>query len=100
MGENIIRNLRTQQQNLAQFDKQVDFGDGPRTGDSSTNSYATRFSAKGALLHAQVFGDINPVTVTAVALTSSGDAVVAGLFEGTVNLGGGMVQSKGGSDVF
>ncbi len=54
----------------------------------------------GEHLWSQGFGDGSEQSAWAVAADASGNAIVAGAFEGTVNFGGGDLASSGGADVF
>lgn len=55
---------------------------------------------KGELLWAKRFGDGAAQAATAVAVNASGDVFVTGRFDGTIDFGGGPLQSAGGLDVF
>jgi FlgD Ig-like domain len=46
------------------------------------------------------FGDANPQQGWSVATDAFGNVVLAGQFEGTINLGGGVLTSIGGNDIF
>ncbi|MDI1450654.1 hypothetical protein [Polyangium sp. 6x1] len=77
----------------------LDFGGGPRA-TNGADLFVAILDADGGHIWSRVFGDAAPQTAYGVAFTKSGDVVVAGEFDGTLDLGGGVLQSAGGGDAF
>ena len=71
------------------------------TTSSSHDTFIARFSGSGgACQWAKFIGGSAEDAGNGVAVTSSGDVVVAGYFQGTANFGGGSITSAGLSDIF
>jgi hypothetical protein len=60
----------------------LDFGDGPLTSAGSGDIFVAKYSTTGAYQWAKRFGDVEQQYATAVAIDSSGNVVVAGIFLG------------------
>lgn len=78
----------------------VNFGGGVLTGAGINDIFVAKFGPGGAHAWSQRFGDANNQFPSAVDVDTSGNVVVVGLMEGTVNFGGGNRTSGGGSDAF
>jgi hypothetical protein len=82
----------------------VDFGGGPLAITGGFDMFLAKFSGvDGSHLWSKSFGDTGMDEGLAVAVDGSGDVLVTGLFEGTVDFGGGPLTSGGGGfsiDIF
>jgi len=77
----------------------VDFGMGAPQG-LSWSSYVAKLSPAGETLWAVQFPGSPYVCGSAVAIDAAGNVLVAGTFQGTVDLGAGPLTSAGGYDAF
>ncbi len=77
----------------------ADFGGGPLAGTAG-EAFLAKFSPAGTHLWSQHFGGVLSDEGRAVAVDGSGNVVMAGVFQGTIDLGGGPLTSAGGSDAF
>lgn len=77
----------------------VDFG-GAVLASSGFDVFLAKYSPAGAHLWSRRFGGTLQDAGTAVALDASGNVVLAGTFEGTIDVGGGPLTAAGGTDVF
>ena len=84
---------------VGSFDVAIDFGSGPLVSAGGSDIFVARFDGAGALLWSKRFGDPAAQNALDVAVDSSGNIVITGIFYGTVDFGGGALQSSGG-DVF
>lgn len=82
----------------------VDFGDGKLTSTGGSNVFLAKMSTTGSHLWSQRFGGAKGASANGVATDSSGNVVVTGEFEGTIDFGGGTLTSHGSAfgagDVF
>ncbi len=78
----------------------IDFGGGPLVSAGSSDVFVAKFDASGGHLWSKRFGDVNPQSVSGVAVDGAGNIVLVGSFNGTVDLGGGPLVSAGTVDVF
>lgn len=78
----------------------VDFGGGALTAAGSTDSFVAGFTSSGKHVWSQSFGDALQQTSVGVASTRPGRALLAGDFEGAIDLGGGTLASNGAVDIF
>ena len=82
------------------FGATIDFGTGPLTSAGSNDGYVVTLNASnGSTIGAIRLGGTGLDLVGGVAVTA-GAVFVVGLFEGTVNLGGGPLASAGFTDAF
>lgn len=77
----------------------VDFGLGIVGTTNVSQGVVVSFDAAGTATWNQAFGG-HPTKATTVALGPSGELVVAGCFTGSMSLGGQMLTSLGGMDLF
>jgi hypothetical protein len=80
------------------FADTVDFGDGPRTSAGLDDVFVVKLGPGGAHLWTRTFGGAGVDDAYAVATTPSGDVAITGFFVGTVDFGGGPLESVDGSD--
>jgi uncharacterized protein (AIM24 family) len=80
----------------------VDFGGGPLTSvGSSYDIFVARYSGTdGNHLWSKRLGSTGADYANGVAMDSNGNITVTGVFEGTVDFGGGGLTSAGGCDIF
>jgi hypothetical protein len=82
------------------FDGVIDFGGGALTSKGGSDVFIAKLDAKGKYLWAQSFGDESTQGANGVAVDSMGNVLVVGYFNGGIDFGGGLLTSKGGSDIF
>ncbi|HEU4365582.1 MAG TPA: SBBP repeat-containing protein [Candidatus Krumholzibacteria bacterium] len=82
------------------FNDTVDFGGGPLVADNQTDIFLVKFDADGNHVWSQRFGDFGPDYGNAVAVDAAGNVIVCGLFQNTVDFGGGPLISAGSYDIF
>jgi hypothetical protein len=81
----------------------IDFGGGPLANPepSSGNAFVVKLDASGAHLWSKGFGGTGNQEVKSVALDKSGNALVVGAFEDTIDFGGGpLTVASGDSGAF
>lgn len=81
------------------FQGSVNFGGGPLTGAGGADVYVARYGPNGTNLSSSAYGDATTQSGSSIALSGAGDALVAGDFQGNIDLGGGPLTSAGGYDV-
>ena len=82
------------------FDGVMDLGGGPLTSAGHYDAFAAGFTSGGAHLWSHSFGDTLEQRADGVATDASGNVVITGSFQGTVDFGGGPMTSAGAFDVF
>ncbi|APR74804.1 Hypothetical protein A7982_00150 [Minicystis rosea] len=65
----------------------------------SSDVFVAKYDPAGTLLWAKLFGDENSQVATALSVNANGDIAVTGVFDGTIDFGGGQMTSMG-SDIF
>jgi hypothetical protein len=78
----------------------VDFGGGGLTSAGSNDVFAAKFNADGGHLWSKRFGDAEEQSGRSIATDASGNVIVAGDFQSSVDFGGGALTSAGRHDVF
>ena len=78
----------------------VDFGGGSLTSAGGLDAYIAKFDAQGSHLWSKSFGDANNQYGQGIAVDSGDNVWLIGSFYGTIDLGGGLLASAGGLDVF
>jgi len=80
----------------------ADFGGGPVTSPANNwQAFVAKYDPAGALLWMRSLGDVYEERVTYVDVDGAGDVYIVGDFRGTLDLGGGPLQSEGsGPDLF
>jgi hypothetical protein len=83
------------------FRTPVDFGasTGPLVADSEADGFLLKLNPNGATEWSIAWPNVGHGIPTAVALTPSG-VVLAGVFDGQMDLGGGMLVAQGAADAF
>lgn len=78
----------------------IDLGGAVLTSAGSYDVFTAKYDAAGAHLWSNRFGGSGDETVIGAAVDGSGGLQVAGYFSGTTDLGGGVLTSAGGTDMF
>jgi hypothetical protein len=79
----------------------VDFGGGPLTASgTNVDIYVAKFDANGAHQWSQRFGNTQADVGYGIDVDGSGNVVVTGSFQGTVDFGGGGLTSLGSLEIF
>jgi len=84
------------------FQDSINFG-GSLLNASATNdidNFVLKVNSSGAHLFSQSYGDFNSAGKIDLAVNNSNEIVVSGVFEGTINFGGGVLTSSGSTDVY
>ena len=76
----------------------IDLGDGMIAGRGDFDVFVARFDPTGRLVWHREFGDAMGQQMTDLAVNAAGDIALVGLFDGTVDFGGGPLTSRGGDD--
>jgi len=83
------------------FTGTVDFGGGPLTSAGGYDIYVAKFSGvDGAHLWSRRFGSTSHDVGYGIAADGSGNVLVSGYIQGTVDFGGGPLTSAGSYDIF
>ncbi|HKW14050.1 MAG TPA: FlgD immunoglobulin-like domain containing protein [Candidatus Krumholzibacteria bacterium] len=79
----------------------VNFGGGNRTSNGGSDIALVKFTSAGAYVWDRTFGDVADAQyATGVGVDASGNVFFSGVFEGSVNFGGGLLTSAGDRDIF
>jgi len=78
----------------------LDFGKDVHTSAGSDDIFVAKLGLDGGTLWSRRFGGPSIDLVTSVAVTPSGDILVSGTFQGTVDFGNGPLVSEGSTDIF
>jgi hypothetical protein len=82
------------------FEATIDFGGGPLVSAGNKDVYVAKLDTSGNHLWSRSFGDGSLDRLHSIAVDGAGDVVLAGYFDGTIDLGGGPLVDVGGYDVF
>jgi uncharacterized protein (AIM24 family) len=83
------------------FENTVNFGGGVLTSAGGGNDiFVAKFDANGGHIWSRRFGDTDDESGYGVAADGSGNDIVTGSFQDTVDFGGGTLTSAGGDDIF
>jgi hypothetical protein len=82
------------------FLESIDFGPGPMVSAGGSDLFLAAFDKSGTLVSQRAWGDGSPQEGLAVNGTSTGKAILAGNFAGALEVGGVVLTSAGGRDVF
>jgi hypothetical protein len=85
---------------FSSFSTAVDFGGGPLTAGGLVDVYVAKYDAAGGHLWSKLIGDANYQQAYGLDVDDFGNAVITGLFEGSMDFGGGPLTSAGGVDVY
>ena len=78
----------------------INFGGGNKISAGSSDMFVLKLNSSGVYQWASTFGGTLSDIGHGIAVDSSGNSYITGLFYGTVNFGGGNVTSAGGGDIF
>src|SRR5262249_55883266 len=82
------------------FRDSVDFGGGALPSAGGSDIFVAKLDANGNHLWSKAFGDLNDQRAFGVAVDSTANVVITGNIKGSVDFGGGVLPSAGGSDIF
>jgi len=82
------------------FQGSVDFGGGPLTSNGSRDLFVARYSPSGVHLSSRRYGGVTGEQSCAVAADPTGNPILAGYLQGTVDFGQGPLTAAGDRDVF
>ena len=82
------------------FEGAVDFGGGELESMGGRDIFVAKLDPDGSHLWSQRFGDAAHQRAHAIALDAAGNVLVAGAFEGVLDLGGDELVCAGGDDLF
>ncbi|MBI4702987.1 MAG: nucleotide-binding protein [Deltaproteobacteria bacterium] len=82
------------------FQGSVDFGAGVLTSAGSYDALVAKLDKDGNALWSKRFGDGSEQYLTALAADSQGNVVLAGYYSGSIDFGGGGLNSAGSFDLF
>ena len=84
-----------------QFQGTIDFGDGPHTSAGGNDIFVAKLDPSGLPLWSKTFGDSSfAQSGRSISADPSGGVVIAGVFAGAVDFGGGSLVCKGTSNAF
>ncbi|MDI1476534.1 hypothetical protein [Polyangium sp. y55x31] len=82
------------------FDGSLDFGGAPLTSVGGYDGFVAKLDTNGNHVFSRRFGGPGNQVPRAAATDGTGNVVITGGFDGSVDLGGGPLTSAGGDDVF
>lgn len=78
----------------------ADFGGGVLTSAGGSDAYAVKLDPSGGHLWSKRYGDGANQAMSGVAIDGNGNVLLTGGFEGSINFGGGALNSQSGYDLF
>lgn len=82
------------------FYSDLDFGGGPLTSAGGEDVFLAKLDSDADHVYSRSFGGAQSQVARAVTADPDGNAIIAGVMQGTADFGGGPYSSAGGSDVF
>ena len=82
------------------FGVDIDLGNGTVLSAGGNDGFLVKLTSGGTPLWSKTFGDSQTQSPDSVATDASGNVIVYGSFNGTIDLGGGPLASVGGSDLY
>jgi FlgD Ig-like domain len=82
------------------FYQTIDFGGGVLTSTSGHDMYLAKFDPNGNHIWSDSYSSTGSESSSQLAVDASGNVVVGGRFDGTVDFGGGLLTTAGGNDVY
>jgi hypothetical protein len=82
---------------VGDFYNSVDFGNGLITAGGDYDIFIAKYTPQGALSWVKPLGGTGYDSAYGVAIDSQGNIIVAGTFQGSVDLGGGLLTANGGT---
>src|SRR6185436_4506487 len=83
-----------------QLEGRVDLGGAVLTSSGDRDILIAKYSSSGAYLWSKRFGATGSDIGFGIGVDASGNVLVIGQFQGTVDFGGGSLISAGGTDIF
>ena len=84
---------------VGEFYGRADFGDGSLLSAGGRDICMAKFASDGSHSWSKRFGDADNQAAPRVTVDASGNIIIAGYFEGTVDFGGGTLTSAGSADL-
>ncbi len=78
----------------------IDFGGGPLTSAGDQDVFVASFDANGNHRWSHEYGDSEPQQAASVATDGAGNVIITGTFQGSVDFGGGPLNTAGFDDIF
>jgi hypothetical protein len=85
---------------VGDFEGTINVGTTMLTSAGMSDVVVAQFNSLGNVVWSKRFGDSADQQASAVAVDSPGNVVVAGAFNGSIDFGGGAIQSAGAQDIF
>jgi hypothetical protein len=82
------------------FVSAVDFGCGTIAYSAGRGIYIAKLDSTGLCSWSDGFGTIDDLELEEIAVDASGNSIIAGSFDGSVDFGGGVLTSAGDDDIF
>jgi hypothetical protein len=82
------------------FSGTMDFGGGARTSAGNTDVFVVKLDADGQHLWDRRYGDASAQESEGIAVDDGGNVLLAGYFQGSIDLGGEVLTSAGDYDVY
>jgi hypothetical protein len=82
------------------FQGTVDFGGGSLTGTGGLDIFVAKYSPTGAHVWSRGIGSTGNDVAYGIAVDGSGNVIVTGVFQGSMDFGSVVLTSAGGSDIF
>jgi hypothetical protein len=86
---------------VGSFNNTCDFGGGNRTSLGGSDIVLVKFNAAGVYQWDKTFGDVADLqSASGVGIDAAGNIFMGGVFQGSVNFGGGALTTSGERDIF
>jgi hypothetical protein len=85
---------------LGSFTGPIDFGEGPLVSSGGLDMFVAKLDPQGKPIWSKGFGSGQTLAAARAALDPMGNVLITGYFYGSVDLGGGMLTSMSGADLF
>jgi hypothetical protein len=85
---------------IGNFGGTVDFGGGALTSASSVDVFVAKYDPTGKHLWSKRLGGASGQSGNGIATDGAGNVLVTGIFDGSVDFGGGALTGAGGADIF
>lgn len=85
---------------LGSFTGPIDLGGGPLVSSGGPDMFVAKLDPQGKHIWSKGFGSGQTLAAARATLDPTGEVLITGYFYGAVNLGGGVLTSKAGADLF